>query len=151
MTAQGPTTPANPAASASESDRILILDFGSQFTQLIARRIREQHVYCEIHPAGMSLAALRAWQPDGIVLSGGPSSVLDPGAPGRGFSSRVNADRAAPPPDSNRKSEFDNRKCPSNPQSEIRNPQSDRPNPCSPAPDAPKPPAPRARWSPPTG
>jgi GMP synthase (glutamine-hydrolysing) len=71
------TTP----ASASDRDRILILDYGSQFTQLIARRIREQRVYCEIHPPTLDLAAIRAWQPAGIVLSGGPSSVLDRGAP----------------------------------------------------------------------
>jgi GMP synthase (glutamine-hydrolysing) len=65
----------------SERDRILILDYGSQYTQLIARRIREQHVYCEIHPASLALDAVRAWEPDGIVLSGGPASVLDPGSP----------------------------------------------------------------------
>jgi GMP synthase (glutamine-hydrolysing) len=65
----------------SERDRILILDYGSQFTQLIARRIRERHVYCEIHPWTLSLEEVRAWQPDGIVLSGGPASVLAPGAP----------------------------------------------------------------------
>ncbi|MCH2170993.1 glutamine-hydrolyzing GMP synthase [Myxococcota bacterium] len=62
-------------------DRILILDFGSQYTQLIARRIRERHVYCEIHPGTMDLDAVRAWEPSGIVLSGGPSSVFDPNAP----------------------------------------------------------------------
>ena len=62
-------------------DRILILDFGSQFTQLIARRIREQSVYCEILPAGMSCADIEAWGASGIVLSGGPSSVHDEGAP----------------------------------------------------------------------
>jgi len=67
--------------AASERDRILILDFGSQFTQLIARRIREQHVYCEIHPATLPLEAVRAWDPLGIILSGGPASVLDPGSP----------------------------------------------------------------------
>jgi len=61
--------------------RILILDFGAQYTQLIARRIREQKVYCEIHPYHMSLDAVRAFDPAGIVLSGGPASVLDPGAP----------------------------------------------------------------------
>ncbi|SMC24923.1 GMP synthase (glutamine-hydrolyzing) [Desulfacinum hydrothermale DSM 13146] len=62
-------------------DRILILDFGSQYTQLIARRIRESHVYCEIHPCTMDLASVRAFSPKGIVLSGGPSSVHDPDAP----------------------------------------------------------------------
>src|SRR5512139_2895648 len=65
----------------AERDRILILDFGSQFTQLIARRIREQHVYCEIHPGTLPAAAARAFAPCGIVLSGGPASVLEPGAP----------------------------------------------------------------------
>ncbi|MGH7502805.1 MAG: glutamine-hydrolyzing GMP synthase [Longimicrobiales bacterium] len=62
-------------------NRILILDFGSQFTQLIARRIREERVYCEIHPATQSLDWIREWQPRGIVLSGGPSSVYDEGVP----------------------------------------------------------------------
>ncbi len=62
-------------------DRILVLDFGSQFTQLIARRIREEHVYCEIHPPTRSLDWIRAWGPNGIILSGGPSSVYDEGVP----------------------------------------------------------------------
>jgi GMP synthase (glutamine-hydrolysing) len=61
--------------------RILILDFGAQYTQLIARRIREHRVYCEIHPYSMPLEAIRAFDPAGIVLSGGPASVLDPGSP----------------------------------------------------------------------
>ncbi len=61
--------------------RILILDCGSQFTQLIARRVREARVYSEIHPATRSLDWIRAWKPDGIILSGGPSSVMDDGAP----------------------------------------------------------------------
>jgi GMP synthase (glutamine-hydrolysing) len=65
----------------AERDRILILDYGSQFTQLIARRLREQHVYCEIHPPTLSLDAVRAWNPAGIILSGGPASTLDPDAP----------------------------------------------------------------------
>jgi len=65
----------------AERDRVLILDFGSQFTQLIARRIREQHVYCEIQPGTTSFEAVRAFDPCGIVLSGGPASVLDPGSP----------------------------------------------------------------------
>src|SRR5262245_41563380 len=62
---------------------VLVLDFGSQYTQLIARRIREQSVYCEIHPftLGHDLAKIRALAPLGIVLSGGPNSVYDEGAP----------------------------------------------------------------------
>ena len=55
---------------------ILILDFGSQYTQLIARRIREQRVYCEIHPCTTSLDRFRETLLDGVILSGGPSSVL---------------------------------------------------------------------------
>ncbi|MGH7550740.1 MAG: glutamine-hydrolyzing GMP synthase [Gemmatimonadota bacterium] len=60
---------------------ILILDFGSQYTQLIARRIREQRVYCEIHPFSLDPEVIREWAPAGIILSGGPSSVYDEDAP----------------------------------------------------------------------
>jgi GMP synthase (glutamine-hydrolysing) len=60
---------------------IVILDFGSQYTQLIARRIREARVYCEIHPYNVSAATLRDLAPAGVVLSGGPASVYDEGAP----------------------------------------------------------------------
>ena len=63
------------------SDRILILDFGSQYTQLIARRIREERVYCEIHPPDRSPDWIRAWGPAGVVLSGGPASVYDDDVP----------------------------------------------------------------------
>nr|WP_320115483.1 glutamine-hydrolyzing GMP synthase [uncultured Desulfuromonas sp.] len=63
------------------SEKILILDFGSQYTQLIARRVREAHVYCELHPFDMDLEAIRAFEPNGIILSGGPKSVYDEGAP----------------------------------------------------------------------
>jgi GMP synthase (glutamine-hydrolysing) len=63
------------------AEKILILDFGSQYTQLIARRIRELHVYCEIHPCTMPLAAIKAFEPRGIILSGGPASTEEPGAP----------------------------------------------------------------------
>jgi GMP synthase (glutamine-hydrolysing) len=60
---------------------ILILDFGSQVTQLIARRVRESKVYCEILPYNTPLATLRAMGPRGIILSGGPASVYAKGAP----------------------------------------------------------------------
>jgi GMP synthase (glutamine-hydrolysing) len=63
------------------SEKILILDFGSQTTQLIARRIREQKVYSEIHPYTLSLQKIKEMQPKGIVLSGGPASVYDENAP----------------------------------------------------------------------
>ncbi|MBI4545540.1 MAG: glutamine-hydrolyzing GMP synthase [Gemmatimonadetes bacterium] len=62
-------------------NRILILDYGSQYTQLIARRIREARVYCEIHPPTASLAWISEWQPRGIVLSGGPASVYEEAVP----------------------------------------------------------------------
>jgi GMP synthase (glutamine-hydrolysing) len=62
-------------------DSILILDYGSQYTQLIARRVRELNVYCEIHPYTITLSAVRAFAPKGIILSGGPSSVYAPDAP----------------------------------------------------------------------
>jgi len=62
-------------------DKILIVDFGSQVTQLIARRVREEKVYCEIVPFQKADEAFRALRPRGVILSGGPSSVLDQGAP----------------------------------------------------------------------
>lgn len=62
-------------------DRILILDFGSQFTQLIARRIRESGVYCEIHPYTYPEDKIRSFAPKGIILSGGPASVHVSAAP----------------------------------------------------------------------
>ena len=63
------------------SDTILIVDFGSQVTQLIARRVRETGVYCEIHPFSVASAALETLKPKGIILSGGPASVIEEGAP----------------------------------------------------------------------
>src|SRR5436190_19218657 len=63
------------------SSRILIIDYGSQFTQLIARRVREARVYSEIHPPTRSVEWVREWKPTGIILSGGPNSVYDDGAP----------------------------------------------------------------------
>ena len=64
------------------SSRVLIIDYGSQYTQLIARRVREARVYSEIHPPTRSLEWVRDWNPTGIILSGGPNSVYDAGAPG---------------------------------------------------------------------
>jgi GMP synthase (glutamine-hydrolysing) len=63
------------------SSRILIIDYGSQFTQLIARRVREARVYSEIHPPTRSVEWIREWNPTGIILSGGPNSVYEEGAP----------------------------------------------------------------------
>jgi GMP synthase (glutamine-hydrolysing) len=60
---------------------ILVLDFGSQYTQLIARRIREAQVYCEIHPFNLPLEKIQALKPEGIILSGGPASVYQEDAP----------------------------------------------------------------------
>src|SRR3977135_133021 len=71
MTAQQPAT----------HDKILIIDFGSQVTQLIARRVREEGVYCEIVPFQRAEQAFREMRPRGVILSGGPASVLDKDAP----------------------------------------------------------------------
>jgi GMP synthase (glutamine-hydrolysing) len=65
----------------SHPDGVLIIDFGSQYTQLIARRIREQRVYCEIHPPSRSVEWIREWKPKGIIFSGGPNSVYGEGVP----------------------------------------------------------------------
>jgi len=62
-------------------DSILIIDFGSQVTQLIARRLRETGVYCEIHPFNKAAEAFAAMQPKGVIFSGGPASVTDEGSP----------------------------------------------------------------------
>src|SRR3954454_15604711 len=62
-------------------DKILIVDFGSQVTQLIARRVREEKVYCEIVPFQKADEAFRAMRPKAVILSGGPASVHEPGAP----------------------------------------------------------------------
>jgi GMP synthase (glutamine-hydrolysing) len=72
---------------------IIVLDFGSQYTQLIARRLRELSVYCEIHPYDTPAATIAARRPVGIVLSGGPRSVSHPGPPG---ATRRSSSRAFP-------------------------------------------------------
>src|SRR5260221_4133652 len=61
--------------------RILIIDYGSQYTQLIARRVREARVYSEIHPPTRDVAWIRDWKPDGIIFSGGPNSVYGENTP----------------------------------------------------------------------
>ncbi len=65
----------------ADHQRILILDFGGQYTQLIARRVRENHVYSEVIPWSAPVRDIAARQPAGIILSGGPASVNDPDAP----------------------------------------------------------------------
>jgi GMP synthase (glutamine-hydrolysing) len=84
MTAAAKSRPAEAVDlnTATEShDKILIVDFGSQVTQLIARRVREEKVYCEIVPFQKAEAAFRQMKPKGVILSGGPASVLDKDAP----------------------------------------------------------------------
>ena len=66
----------------SAHDRLLIIDFGSQVTQLIARRLRELNVYCEIHPyQNVTDAFLKDFAPKAVIFSGGPASVIDEGSP----------------------------------------------------------------------
>ena len=64
-----------------ERELIVVLDFGGQYKQLIARRVRENKVYCEIHPYTISLDKLKAMNPKGIILTGGPNSVYDEKSP----------------------------------------------------------------------
>jgi GMP synthase (glutamine-hydrolysing) len=87
VTSQFETRVATPAATDADRsppprhEKILILDFGAQYTQLIARRVREAHVYCEIHPYDVDDAFVREFRPRGIILSGGPASVWEGGTP----------------------------------------------------------------------
>src|SRR6266851_2403123 len=80
MTAAQPARESLPSV-ASAHDKILIVDFGSQVTQLIARRVREEGVYSEIVPFHKAEQAFFAMRPKGVILSGGPASVLDQDAP----------------------------------------------------------------------
>ncbi|EKS39538.1 GMP synthase [Afipia broomeae ATCC 49717] len=80
MTAHSQTAPATPDVAAAH-EKILIVDFGSQVTQLIARRVREDGVYSEIVPFQKAEAAFREMKPKAVILSGGPASVLDQDAP----------------------------------------------------------------------
>lgn len=65
-----------------EKEMVIVLDFGGQYNQLIARRVRECNVYCEVHPYSMSLEQLKELKPKGIIFTGGPNSVYKEGAPG---------------------------------------------------------------------
>src|SRR5437868_12052681 len=73
--------PGNLRNSSVETQSDLVLDFGAQYSQLIARRIREQNVFSVVLPCNASLEEIRSYSPIGIVLSGGPSSVYDKDAP----------------------------------------------------------------------
>src|SRR5947199_3119335 len=64
-----------------ESERVLILDFGAQYAQLIARRVREQNVFCQLVRHDLSAARITELRPRGLILTGGPASVYEPGAP----------------------------------------------------------------------
>src|SRR4051794_21721482 len=71
-----------PLADAAQAlEEVLVLDFGGQYSQLIARRIRECGVFAEMLPANTSIEKIRERKPKGLVLSGGPASVYEPGAP----------------------------------------------------------------------
>ena len=66
-------------------EMIIVLDFGGQYNQLIARRVRECNVYCEVHPYNMSLDQIREMNPKGIIFTGGPNSVYGDDSPLRRF------------------------------------------------------------------
>ena len=63
-----------------QQEMIIVLDFGGQYNQLIARRVRECNVYCEVHPYNMSIDKIRELNPKGIIMTGGPNSVYEEGA-----------------------------------------------------------------------
>ncbi|HXO20148.1 MAG TPA: glutamine-hydrolyzing GMP synthase [Thermoanaerobaculia bacterium] len=73
--------PGAPEVPGAGHQTVLVLDFGSQFTQLIARRVRENRVYCEVHPFDLTVDEVRRRRPLGLILSGGPQSVYADGAP----------------------------------------------------------------------
>ena len=81
--AEALATPREPAgaAGATRADEVLVLDFGGQYSQLIARRVRDCGVFSELLPHHVSPAEIAARKPRGIILSGGPASVYAPGAP----------------------------------------------------------------------
>jgi len=73
--------PRNPSSSSGPQEAIAVVDFGSQYSQLIVRRVRECHVYCRLFPHDVTAEELADFSPAGIILSGGPASVYDPDAP----------------------------------------------------------------------
>src|SRR5216684_5042064 len=81
MTAAQPARESSMPSVASAHDKILIVDFGSQVTQLIARRVREEGVYSEIVPFQKAEAAFIQMKPKAVILSGGPESVHEEGSP----------------------------------------------------------------------
>ena len=70
-----------PGSAPSGPETVLVLDFGSQYSQLIARRVREAKVYCELIPGTAPIERIRELNPRGLILSGGPASVYEEGAP----------------------------------------------------------------------
>ena len=60
---------------------VIVVDFGGQYNQLIARRVRENHVYCEVYPYHKAVAKIKELQPQGVIFTGGPSSVYEDNAP----------------------------------------------------------------------
>jgi GMP synthase (glutamine-hydrolysing) len=79
-TVDAPPAPLEVPSTVAQ-DAVLVLDFGSQYSQLIARRVREAHVYCELLPGTVDVEEIRRRNPRGLIFSGGPASVYDPGAP----------------------------------------------------------------------
>ena len=79
--ADAETSPQSAILSVTPQESVIILDFGSQYSQLIARRVREQHVYCELLPADAPWEQVARLNPKGFILSGGPASVYEAGAP----------------------------------------------------------------------
>ncbi len=67
-----------------DKEKIIVIDFGGQYNQLVARRVRECSVYCEIYSYRTPLDKIREMKPKGIILTGGPNSVYEEGAPGAG-------------------------------------------------------------------
>src|SRR5437879_10753929 len=76
-----PRKPSSNRMPLPESERILIFDFGAQYGQLIARRVREQNVFCQLVRHDLPAARVAELRPRGLIFSGGPASVYDPGAP----------------------------------------------------------------------